>query len=183
MRVCGVVLAAGAGTRHGGPKALATLPDGTPWAVRAVETLVTAGCSEVFVTLGAGRADAAALVPATATVVAVADWAEGLSASVRAALRAAAESDADAVLLVPVDTPELPVAACRRVLDAGSSLARASYGGVPGHPALIGREHWVAVASSVDGDQGAGQYLAEHGARSVECGDLWHGRDIDARPL
>ncbi|RIJ46286.1 nucleotidyltransferase family protein, partial [Clavibacter lycopersici] len=30
-RIAGVVLAAGAGTRFGGPKALATHPDGTPW--------------------------------------------------------------------------------------------------------------------------------------------------------
>ncbi|WP_068478272.1 nucleotidyltransferase family protein [Pseudoclavibacter helvolus] len=182
MSVCGVVLAAGAGSRFGGPKSLASLPDGTPWVARAVETLLTSGCSDVLVTLGAGRGESAALVPPTATVVPVPDWAEGLAASVRAALRAAEATDADTVLLVLVDTPDLPAAACERVLGAGGSLARATYAGKPGHPVLIRREHWASLASSLDGDQGAGPYLAAHGARTVECGDLWHGRDIDTRP-
>ncbi|WP_271986613.1 nucleotidyltransferase family protein [Pseudoclavibacter terrae] len=182
MSVAGVVLAAGAGSRFGGPKALASLPDGTPWVARAVETLVGAGCSEVLVALGAGRAEASALVPASASVVSVPDWAEGLAASVRAALRAAATTDADAVLLIPVDTPDLPVLACRRVLGAGGPLARASYGGEPGHPVLIGREHWIPLASSLAGDRGAGAHLTARGAVSVECGDLWHGHDIDTRP-
>lgn len=182
MSVCGVVFAAGAGSRFGQPKALAKTARGTPWVVRAVETLVEAGCAQVLVTLGAGRSEAVALVPASATVVPVEDWAKGLAASVRAALRAAATTDADAVLLVPVDTPELPVAACQRVLGSGGSLARATYASEPGHPVLIGREHWAALAASIHGDRGAGQYLAEHGATSIECGDLWHGRDVDTRP-
>ncbi|MBF4550798.1 nucleotidyltransferase family protein [Pseudoclavibacter sp. VKM Ac-2888] len=179
MNVCGVVLAAGAGSRFGGPKALASLPDGTPWVARAVETLLRAGCSDVLVALGAGRSEAAALVPASATVVPVPEWSGGLAASVRAALHAAAMTDADAVLLVPVDTPDLSVASCRRVLSAGAVLARATYRGEPGHPVLIGRTHWAALASTLDGDRGAGRYLAEQGAVVVECGDLWHGRDID----
>lgn len=182
MNVSGVVLAAGAGSRFGGPKALASLPDGTPWVARATETLLGAGCSEVLVALGAGRAEADALVPASATVVTVPDWSEGLAASVRAALHAAAVTDADAVLLVPVDTPELPVAACQRILGTGGPLARATYKGEPGHPVLIERAHWTALASSIDGDRGAARYLAEHGAVSIECADLWHGRDIDTRP-
>ncbi|WP_160074481.1 nucleotidyltransferase family protein, partial [Pseudoclavibacter sp. 8L] len=179
MNVCGVVLAAGAGSRFGGPKALASLPDGTPWVARAVETLLEAGCLDVLVTLGADRSRAVALVPASATVVPVPDWAGGLAASVLAALHAAAMTDADAILLVPVDTPELSVASCRRVLGAGAPLARATYRGEPGHPVLIGRAHWAALASRLDGDRGAGRYLAEHGAVLVECGDLWHGRDVD----
>lgn len=179
MNVCGVVLAAGAGSRFGGPKALAALPDGTPWVARAVETLLGAGCSDVLVALGAGRSAAAALVPARATVVPVPEWSGGLAASVRAALHAATMTDADAVLLIPVDTPDLSVASCMRVLGAGASLARATYRGEPGHPVLIGRAHWAALASTLDGDRGAGRYLAEQGAISVECGDLWHGRDVD----
>lgn len=38
--IAGVVLAAGAGTRFGGPKALATHPDGTPWLATAILSLI-----------------------------------------------------------------------------------------------------------------------------------------------
>ena len=54
MAVAGLVLAAGAGTRMGGPKALVHDPDGTSWLVRAVSSLADGGCAGVTVVLGAG---------------------------------------------------------------------------------------------------------------------------------
>ncbi|PZU46977.1 MAG: hypothetical protein DI566_06570 [Microbacterium sp.] len=186
MTVCGIVLAAGAGTRFGGPKALARAADGTPWIDRAAQTLAAAGCTPVLIVLGAARDEAAPLVPPGAVIVDAVDWAGGLSASVRAALAAAAETDADAALMIPVDVPDLPASACLRVLEAAdaapvatAALAQATYDGAPGHPALIGRAHWPAVSAAVTGDRGAGPYLRAHGALEIECGDLWHGRDVD----
>ena len=184
MSVVGIVLAAGAGTRYGHPKALATDADGRGWIARAVETLTDAGCAPVLVVLGARHDEATALVPAAATIVVAADWSEGLSASVRAGLAVAAETAATAALMVPVDVPELPASACIRVsADASAeTLRQAAYGGEVGHPALIGRAHWSALAAELAGDRGAGGYLRAHGAALVECGDLWHGRDVDAPP-
>ncbi|WP_254058196.1 nucleotidyltransferase family protein, partial [Clavibacter michiganensis] len=97
-RIAGVVLAAGAGTRYGGPKALATHPDGTPWLATAIRALADAGCSPVLVVLGARADEAEALLTtlpesAHALVVRADDWALGMSASLRAALRAAAALD------------------------------------------------------------------------------------------
>ncbi|MFT4051051.1 MAG: nucleotidyltransferase family protein [Microbacterium sp.] len=186
MSVCGIVLAAGAGVRFGGPKALARDENGIPWTERAVATLREAGCAPVLVCLGAERAAASPLVPQVATIVEVPDWHLGLSASVKAGLRVAAQTDASAALIVPVDVPELPASVCRRVLDAATpdseaALCRAVYSGRPGHPALIGRVHWVPVAAELVGDRGAGAYLTSHGATAIECGDLWHGRDVDVR--
>ncbi|MDQ1129857.1 nucleotidyltransferase family protein [Microbacterium sp. SORGH_AS_0888] len=177
----GLVLAAGAGTRFGGPKGLARTPDGTPWLVRAVAALREAGCAPVLVAIGAAQAEVAALVPPGAVTVPVSDWREGLSASVRAGLAAAAETDAAALVVTTVDTPDLPAAAVGRLrgLATSDALARATYGGRPGHPVLIGRAHWSALADGVAGDRGAGPYLAAHGAEAVECGDLWHGDDVD----
>ncbi|MBQ9916482.1 MAG: nucleotidyltransferase family protein, partial [Microbacterium sp.] len=60
-------------------------------------------------------------------------------------------------------------------------LASAEYAGVPGHPVVIGRDHWVALAAAVRGDVGARPYLRAHGAAAVECGDLWSGVDQDVR--
>ena len=183
MTVCGIVLAAGAGTRYGGPKALARDTDGTPWVARAVDTLVAAGCAPVIVVLGARRDAAAALVPRMARIVAAPEWAEGLSASVRAGLAAASATSATAALIVPVDLPDLTASACARVMASptADTLRQAVYDGEIGHPALIGRDHWETLAAQVSGDRGAGAYLRAHGATPVECGDLWHGRDIDIR--
>jgi len=75
-----------------------------------------------------------------------------------------------------------PVALSRAAMSAGDSraaLARAAYHGVPGHPVVIGRDHWRAVLEGVSGDRGARDYLAAHEHQLVECGDLASGRDAD----
>lgn len=186
MTVCAIVLAAGAGVRFGGPKGLARDADGRPWVATAVRTLREAGCDPVIVVAGADADAVGALVPLGAVLVTAPDWADGLSASVRAGLSAAADTAAQSALLVPVDVPDLPASACLRVLEAAdaapvatAALAQATYDGAPGHPALIGRAHWPAVSAAVTGDRGAGPYLRAHGALEIECGDLWHGRDVD----
>ena len=53
------------------------------------------------------------------------------------------------------------------------------YGAVPGHPVLIGRDHWAGVVATAEGDRGARDYLREHPPLEVECGDLATGRDVD----
>lgn len=174
------MLAAGAGTRFGGPKGLARTSDGTPWLVRAVEALRDGGCDEVVVVLGAGADAAAPLVPADARAVVAADWQEGLSRSLTAGMAAA--RGVDRVVIVPVDTPDLPGAAVARVLAAApgrDGLARATYGGSPGHPVVIGGAHLDDLVADLEGDSGAGRFLERHGATAVECGDLWSGRDVD----
>jgi CTP:molybdopterin cytidylyltransferase MocA len=50
---------------------------------------------------------------------------------------------------------------------------------VPGHPTLLGRDHWTGVVDTARGDRGARDYLAEHPPVLVECGDLATGRDVD----
>ncbi|MFT2705870.1 nucleotidyltransferase family protein [Clavibacter zhangzhiyongii] len=192
-RIAGVVLAAGAGTRYGGPKALATHPDGTPWLATAIRALAEGGCSPVLVVLGA-RADAAEALlgnfpeAGRAVVVRADDWADGMAASLRAALRASTGLDPAPVALavVPVDVPDLDAATVRRVLDVApvdaTALRQAVFRGRPGHPALIGRDHWAPLAAAVHGDAGARPYLASHDARLVEAADLSTGADVDRRP-
>lgn len=181
----GLVLGAGAGTRFGGPKALARAADGTPWVALAVQALTDAGCRDVVVALGASAAEARALVPATAATIVVGGWEEGLSATLRSALPIAAEG-ADAVVVVPVDTPELPPGAVRRVVAAAGVAARAAlvqavYRGAPGHPVVIGADHVPHLVAELTGDRGARPYLVAHGAVEVECADVWSGADHDER--
>lgn len=182
----GIVLAAGAGARFGGPKALVRAGDGTPWLALAHTALRDGGCDEVVVVLGHGADEARALVPDGATAVVATRAQDGLSASVRAGLEAARERSPDAVVLVTVDTPGMPAEAVARVIEAVGSaprraLVRATYGARPGHPVLIGADHLDALTASLTGDAGAGPYLRAQGATPVDCLDLWDGHDVDRR--
>lgn len=182
--VTGLVLAAGAGTRAGGPKALRRDADGVPWIERAVRVLELGGCDTATVVLGAAAVEARPLVPSAARIAVASEWADGLAASLRAGLDALEDAPPRvvAVAVTLVDLPGLPADAVRRLLAGrvdAATLRRAEYGGLPGHPVLLGRAHWAAVAASARGDAGAGAYLRAHAATGIECGDLWSGADVD----
>ena len=183
MSVHGLLLAAGAGSRMGMPKALVRTAAGEPWLTRGVAVLAGGGCDEVLVVLGAAAEEALPLLAGTgATAVVAADWADGMSASLRAGLAAVDGTDADAVVLTLVDLPDVDAAVVRRLLDPAptpATLRRATYDGVVGHPVVIGRDHWAGVAAETGGDRGARGYLATRPVESVECGDLATGRDVD----
>jgi len=178
VTVDGLLLAAGAGSRMGTPKAL--VPG---WLAGSVRALADGGCTQVTVVLGAGAEEALPLLEGTgATAVVAADWADGMSASLRAGLVAAEGTDSDAAVITLVDTPDVGADVVRRLLDplpGPGTLRRATYDGRVGHPVVIGRDHWAAITGSATGDTGARSYLAEHAAQLVECGDLATGRDVD----
>ena len=176
--ITGIVLAAGAGTRAGGPKALLRMPDGTPWLELSTTALLEGGCSRVIVVLGAQARLARPLVPIddrVTTVVAM-EWERGMSESLRIGLAAA---DGDAALITLVDLPELPVAVVQRVIAGSGVLRQATYGRRPGHPVYIAADHWVPVAATLSGDHGARAYLVQHGVEEIGCADLWDGADRD----
>lgn len=193
----GLLLAAGAGSRMGMPKALVRDEDGEPWLVRGVRTLAEGGCAAVTVVLGAAVDDAARLLGgsdeapeagvggADIEIVVAEDWAQGMSASLRAGLGALATTGAEAAVVTLVDLPDVSAAVVARVLaespDA-ATLRRAAYRGRPGHPVVIGRDHWPALLAEVEGDAGARGYLASRHVELVECGDLATGVDVDERP-
>lgn len=185
--VRGLLLAAGAGRRMGGPKALVRDASGTPFAVRAVHTLRDGGCPEVTVVVGASAPEVSALLdPLDVTVVPADRWDEGMGASLVAGLDAVAAGSETSVVVHLVDLPDVGSAVVARLLAEGgpgpAALARAAYDGRPGHPVLIGREHWAGVAATATGDQGARAYLRAHAHRLVECGDLATGVDVDTPP-
>lgn len=179
----GLLLAAGAGRRMGKPKALVVDDDG-PWLLRGVSTLMEGGCTRVTVVVGAAADVIAPLLAGRGVAVVVAeDWREGMGASLRAGLRSLTGSDDDGAVVSLVDLPDLVPETVARVLAAAegpASLVRASYDGTPGHPVLLGRDHWAGVIETALGDQGARRYLAAHDVVLVECGDLATGRDVDS---
>lgn len=184
--VHGLLLAAGAGRRMGIPKALVRETDGSSWLLSSVVALRSGGCSRVLVVLGAAVVEARHLLEGSDVQVVVAeDWAEGMGASLRAGLSALREHEATAALVSLVDLPDVGAEVVARLLDrpcGARSLARAAYDGVPGHPVLLGRDHWTALAETARGDRGARNYLAARDVELVECGDLATGGDVDERP-
>jgi CTP:molybdopterin cytidylyltransferase MocA len=171
----------------GGPKALARDPEGTAWVVRTTRVLAASGCAPVLVVVGAAAAQVMAeLTGEPVELVEATDWQEGMGASLRAGLTALEQHreqhrEPAATLVVPVDVPGLTEDVVRRIAAGAdpTALVRAVYGGSPGHPVLLGRDHWSGVLGTAVGDQGARPYLMQHPPREIECSDLADGADVD----
>ncbi|HEX7302250.1 nucleotidyltransferase family protein [Lentzea sp.] len=179
MRVAGLLLAAGAGRRFGSPKALVP-SNGTLFVDSAASLLRAAGCSPVVVVLGAQAAEVRAKASLDdVTVVDNPAWNTGMGSSLRTGLHAVGTPDA--VVVLPVDTPGMTVAALHRLMALASptALARATYNGEIGHPVLIGSTHFPGVMASAAGDQGARDYLQSNTVQHVECADVADGADVD----
>ncbi len=158
--IAAVVLAAGAGSRFGGPKQALLLPD----VLRAVRA---SSVDDVLVVAGAHPLDA------DARVVDCPEWERGAGASLRCGLTALPEG-AEAAVVVLADGPNLSPAAIDRVVErwrAGDGdVIAASYGGVRGHPVVLGRAVWPQIP--------------DEGARALEpvlvpCDDLGSPGDVD----
>jgi CTP:molybdopterin cytidylyltransferase MocA len=177
VKVAGLVLAAGSGSRLGSPKAVVEI-DGERLVDRTVRTLRSGGADPIVVVLGAALVD----VPEV-TVVTNSDWASGMGSSLRVGL-AALPGGSDAVVVSLVDQPSIPAAVVARLIEAhagGAAVAVATYGGKRRNPVLLARETWPEVAELAVGDAGARPYLAAHADQvvPVPCDDLGVPDDID----
>jgi nicotine blue oxidoreductase len=158
--VVAVVLAAGAGSRFGGPKQTVLLPE-------VLRRVRESSVDDVVVAAGAHR------VEADAHVVQCPDWERGPGASLRCALRTLSD-EVEAAVVVLADGPELSPAAIERVLAAwrggAGEVVAASYGGDRGHPVVLDRSVWPRIP-----DEGA-RALQPH---LVPCDDLGPPGDVD----
>jgi CTP:molybdopterin cytidylyltransferase MocA len=161
MRIAAVVLAAGAATRFGSPKQRLLLPD-------VLAALRESSVDDVVVVAGAYPLEA------DARVVACGDWDRGPGASLRCGL-AALSAETEAVVVVLADGPDLSPAAVDRVIErwrAGTGdVVAASYGGIRGHPVVLGRAAWARVP--------------DEGARALDpvlvpCDEFGSPGDIDS---
>jgi molybdenum cofactor cytidylyltransferase len=181
--IAGVVLAAGGATRFGGPKQLAEL-DGRPLLEHAIRSIEAVPAIErVVVVLGAHADEIRARVDVgAAEVVVCEDWASGQSASLKAGIAAIAR-DARAAVITLGDMPRVTPQVIARFADLAAdhgagARARAVYDGVPGHPVVLGRDHFAAVAA-IEGDIGARELLRSIGVQQIECAHLASAVDID----
>ncbi|MBU2662799.1 nucleotidyltransferase family protein [Actinoplanes bogorensis] len=178
----GILLAAGAGSRYGLPKALIRYPDRL-LVQRGADTLRTAGLSPVVVVLGASASLVKAAAPDLPQTVINPDWRSGMASSLKAGLLAVENADAAVILLV--DMPGVTAAAVRRVAAHADpeALVMGGYGTRRGHPVLLGRAHWPGVIESAVGDTGARAYLKAHPVRVVPVDDVADDLDLDVPEL
>lgn len=193
--VRGLLLAAGSGRRMGSPKALLhTAADQPTLVEQAIGVMLDGGCDGVTVVIGAAGPEVRAIagtIGRDVDVLECPDWQSGMGASLRSGLLGLAKAPregsgpVEAVLVNLVDLPDVGPEVIDRVLGAcdpatwRANLSRAAYGGRPGHPVLIGRDHWADVAGTAVGDRGARDYVQANEHHVVECGDLATGRDVD----
>jgi len=180
--VAGLVLAAGAGTRYGGAKAL--VPFGDELLVeRAVRVLREGRCEPVVVVLGA-RADAVRAAVDLPDTVFASDWESGMGASLCAGLAELERRDLPACVVALVDQPLVGPGAVARLAAAWSSgavAAVATYEGRPRNPVLLDRRTWAGVAEHATGDTGARAWLRRHPelVTDVPCDGTGSPLDID----
>jgi CTP:molybdopterin cytidylyltransferase MocA len=158
--IAAVVLAAGAGSRFGGPKQQLLLP-------AVLDAVRSSSVDEIVVVTGAYP------LATDARVVECPDWERGPGASLRCGL-AVLPAEAEAAVVVLADGPDLSPAAVDRVVAAwrqgAGDVVAASYGGDRGHPVVLGRAAWELVP--------------DEGARALEptlvpCDDLGPPGDVD----
>ena len=183
-RPAALVLAAGAGTRFGMPKALIEI-DGDTFVDRAVRILRDGGCDPIVVVLGAQAADVRRMTRLeNAVVVDNPDWASGMASSLRRGLAELTRLGAPAVVVALVDQPWVGVDAVRRLAARWSQGARAvvaTYDGTPRNPVLLDASVWDEVAELAVGDIGARAWLRQHAdeVERVACEDVGSADDVD----
>jgi len=144
--VVGIILAAGASSRMGRPKAL--LPIGQDsFVTRVCRTLLEAGVDDLVVVAGpehAAVAEAVRVAGLTVRVVENPRRDDGQLSSVLAGLAVADRPGVDAVLVHLVDAPLVRPETVRAVLDAfrrtHAPVVRPAVEGRHGHPVLFSRQ-------------------------------------------
>lgn len=140
----GIVLAAGASSRMGQPKALLPMPDGAPLAIHQANLLRDAGASDIAIVLGAlGEEIAAALRAYGYPIIFNHAWTTGRIASLQAGLRTM-PTDITGAVVLPVDTVGVAPQTFQKILAAADEqrplALRPSYNNAPGRVAWINCE-------------------------------------------
>jgi len=174
---CGVLLAAGAGTRFGGAHhKLLSVVGGRPVWLLSLQHLLDARLDHVVVVTGAVHLD----LPPSVIPCHNPDFARGQATSLQSALEVADGLGADAVVVGLADQPFIEPSAWRAVADAPAecAIAVAVYGGRRGpNPVRLARSVWPLLPLS--GDEGARTVIRLHPELVCDVPCLGSVADID----
>jgi molybdenum cofactor cytidylyltransferase len=187
-RVAGLVLAAGASSRMGGPKQLLPFGEGTTLLGRVLNQALDSNLSRIALVLGheAGPIKEA-LGPILAhpklVVVCNPRYRQGISSSIIAGLSKVEETH-DHVMILLADMPHITSKLInlflRRYLDSKLPLGAVSVKGRRSHPVIFSRRFYREL-HGLEGDVGAREIFdAQAGCTClVEVDGIYDDRDID----
>ncbi len=181
MRIVGILLAAGQGSRFGGGKLLAKLADGTPVGVQSVRRL-HAALGEVIVVVKPGDDALVELLLAEGVRVEVCpDAILGMGESLAHGVRSTA--DADGWIVALADMPLIDVATITRIAEAvrsGALISAPVYRGQRGHPVGLSGALGARL-KTLTGDAGARDIVRQEAdrVRLIDVDDPGVLADID----
>ena len=159
-KIAGLLLAAGGSSRLGRPKQLVVF-EGKTLIRRAAEALIEAGCSPVYVVLGAETERSLQELEGLEVFVGINDsWASGMGSSIALGVKSLTESGMrpDAILISLCDQPLVTAEKLRMFLDTyretTAVVVAAGYNDVAGVPALFSSRAFPDLAS-LKGEKGA----------------------------
>jgi molybdenum cofactor cytidylyltransferase len=172
-QVCAIVLAAGR-SRRMAPlnKLLVADQKGVPMIVRVVDNVLASRAKPVIVVTGHERDRVEEALAGRRVIFAHADdYAEGLSASLKAGLRAV-PPEAEGILVCLGDMPLVTAEMLDRLLsnfdpEEGRAIVQPTFRGKQGNPMLWARE-FLPDMLAISGDIGARHLAAKHAERLVE---------------
>jgi molybdenum cofactor cytidylyltransferase len=171
--IAGIVLAAGASSRMGAPKAGLRLPGGHTVLSRGVATLLAAGVPRLVVVAGRHIDEVRTALggrDSRVRIVEHARWADGQLTSLLAGLKAVDDPQLEAALVTLVDVPLVSrqtvgavIAAWRRTR---APIVRPARAGQHGHPVIFDRALFAELAAA-DPSTGAKSVVRRHEAEIV----------------
>ena len=183
MNVTAIVLAAGTSSRMGQPKQLLQF-EGRSLVRRAAEAAVSSRARQTIVVTGARSAEVdAELAGLAVLLVHNPEYAEGMSTSLKAGLRAV-RPEVDAAVLLLADQPFVTSEIVDGLIDlyerTGAKIVRPRYGEVPGNPVLWDQSVFAELFEQ-EGDQGGRALLQKYATEVawLELPDLGQQTDVD----
>jgi molybdenum cofactor cytidylyltransferase len=165
-RIAALVLAAGRSSRMGSTNKLTAEIDGQPMIARTVDAALASGASPVIVVTGhEHNAVLATLSNRPVEIIHNADYAEGLSTSLRTGLDAL-PTDTDAMFICLGDMPDVTPAHLGRLAAAfdpeeGRTVCVPTFFGKRGNPVLWSKQY-ISEMRELRGDVGAKHLIGEH---------------------